>query len=145
MKLNKILLMLVLSIFVSTGVLASSQDIKITIDGVQLETQISAKIINDRTLVPMRAIFEAMGAKVEWDNSTRTVIGTKDNDKIKLQIGNPKANINGKEIILDTPAIIESDVTLVPVRFIAESIGADVGWDNETRTVIITTKNNNEE
>ena len=144
MKLSKILLMVVLSVFVSTGVLASGEDIKITIDGVELHTETSSKIVNNRTLVPMRAIFEAMGAKVEWDNKTRTAIGIKDHAKINLQINNPEASINGKEITLDSPAIIDNDRTLVPVRFIAESLGSNVSWNNKTRTVVIKNKSKNE-
>lgn len=142
MKLKRILLMLIISMLVSTGVLASGQEITITIDGAPLQTDSPARIVNDRTLVPVRAIFEAMGAKVDWDENTRTVIGTRGNDKILLQIQNTKASLNGRNITLESPPIIIDSRTFVPVRFIAESLGADVGWDATNRNVIINNKNN---
>ena len=144
MKLNKVLSTLILTTLLSTGVSASNQDIKITIDGTKLNTTIPSKVVNNRTLVPMRPIFEAMGAKVDWDGSTKTVVGTKDNNEIELQIGSSKATINGKEVSLDSPAVIINSNTLVPVRFIAESLGSNVVWDDKTRTVIITEYNAND-
>ncbi len=142
MKIKRILLMIMITMLVSTGALASNQEITIKINGVKLITDSPAMIVNNSTLVPMRAIFEAMGAKVEWENSTRTVIGTKGKDKIVLQIGNTRAYLNGKAIMLETPPIIVNNSTFVPVRFIAESLGSDVLWDAKTRTVIINDKDN---
>ena len=135
MKLNRILIVLILSILVSTG--ASASNIEITINGALLHTDVAPRIINGRTLVPMRSIFEAMGAMVEWDGYTQTVTGTKDSKVIRLQIGNSKANINEVSVKLDTPATIINGRTFVPVRFIAESLGSKVNWDDKTRTVII--------
>ena len=139
MKLNRILIVLILSILVSTG--ASASNIEITIDGALLHTDVAPRIINGRTLVPMRSIFEAMGVMVEWDGYTQTVTGTKDSKVIRLQIGNSKANINEVSVKLDTPATIINGRTFVPVRFIAESLGSKVNWDDKTRTVIINDEN----
>lgn len=140
MRAKKILVMLIATMLLSTGVLAENQEVKVMIDGVQLQTDSPARIVNSSTLVPLRAIFETLGSEVYWENSTKTVTGIKNNDKILLQIGNPKASLNGKEIILDSPPIIVSSRTLVPVRFIAESLGSNVDWDSKTRTVIIENK-----
>lgn len=140
MRAKKILVMLMVTMLLSTGVLAENQEVKVMIDGVQLQTDSPARIVNSSTLVPLRAIFETLGSEVYWENSTKTVTGIKNNDKILLQIGNPKASLNGKEIILDSPPIIVSSRTLVPVRFIAESLGSNVDWDSKTRTVIIENK-----
>ena len=137
MKLSKILLTLILSMFISTGVIASNQDIQVVIDGSILLTDIPPLAINNRTMVPMRAIFEAMDAEVEWDNITRSITGVRGKKKISLQLDNPKANINGIEVILDSPPLVINERTLVPIRFISESLGAKVEWDKETRTVFI--------
>lgn len=100
-----------------------------------------APIIEDgRTLVPVRAIFESMGAKVDWDGKTKTVIGKTENKIIKLVIGNKIALVNGKKVELDVPAKIIDGSTLVPARFVAESLGAKVDWDNNTKSVLVNSK-----
>lgn len=139
MKLNKVLLMFLLSVFISTGAFAANQDIEITIDGANIQTDVAPLIINNRTMVPIRAIFEAIGGKIEWNNDTQTAIGTKGSDTIQLQLGNKKASINGREVTLDVAATSINQRTLVPVRFVSESLGASVSWDNDTRKVVIQT------
>jgi hypothetical protein len=89
-------------------------------------------------MVPMRGVFEALNAKVEWDNATRTVTATKGDTTIKLTIGNKYAYVNGQKVALATEAIIVNGSTMVPLRFVAESLGAKVEWNNATRTAIIT-------
>jgi len=95
---------------------------------------------NGRILVPMRAIFEALGADVDWDNGLRRVTGTMEGREVQLTIGDTTAYINGTPALLDVPAMIENSRTLVPVRFISESLDADVNWDRTTNTAIIKTK-----
>jgi len=92
----------------------------------------------DRTLVPLRAIFEALGATVDWDGATQTVTAKKDSDVIKLQIGSNEMTVNGKTVTLEVPAQLINGRTMVPVRAIAEAFGAEVYWDAATRTVKIT-------
>ncbi len=145
MKLNRILILSILSIFISTGVLASSQDIRIILDGERLHTEVSAEIVNSRTLVPMRAIFEALGVNIDWNKDTKTIVGTKGSDKIILTIESTKGRINGKDVNLESPPIIIDGRTLVPIRFIAESLGSNVDWNKDTRTVIINSTGINEE
>ena len=100
---------------------------------------VSPMIIGDRTLVPFRAIFEALGMTVEWDNDRRVAIGTKDNLVIEIPIDSVIVFVNGEPIELEVPAILYNDRTLVPLRFIAEASGAEVEWDDDTRTVLIST------
>ncbi len=112
-------------------------------------------IENGRTLVPLRAIFEALGADVYWDNETQTVFATRDTTGVSLQIGSNIMFVDdyavdlitlniifgGKttqEITLDVPAKIINDRTMVPVRAISEAFGCDVDWDDSTKTVSIT-------
>jgi len=96
-------------------------------------------IKNSRTLVPLRAIFEAMGALVDWNNDTRTVLATKGDVSLSLEIGSNLLYKNGVPIEIDVPAEIMNDRTMVPVRAIAEAFGSVVDWDNDTRTVLIDT------
>lgn len=92
---------------------------------------------NDRTLVPMRKIFEALGATVSWDEATQTVTAVRGDRTIKLSIGSSVMDLNGETILLDTPSILLNDRTLVPVRAIAEGLGCTVSWDDATYTVTI--------
>ena len=103
--------------------------------------KVEAQIMNDRTMVPMRKIFEVLGAEVEWDGENRIVTGKKEDTEIKLQIGNniatKKISEETKNIELDVTPTIVNGRTLVPVRFIAESLDKKVGWDAKNRAVII--------
>ncbi len=96
-------------------------------------------IENGRTLVPLRAIFEALGAEVEWDATTRTVTAKLRTTEIKLTIGDNIIYKNGeKAYTMDVPAKIVGSRTLVPARAVSESFGAAVGWVAETQSVVIT-------
>jgi len=91
-----------------------------------------------RTLVPLRAIFEAMGAEVDWNSYTQTVTGTKSGIVVVMQVGNNVISRNGQDITLDVPPQIVNDRTLVPVRAVAESFNAQVNWYHYMRMVRIT-------
>ncbi len=114
-------------------------DISVTIDGANQSYDVMPVIENGRTLVPMRAIFESLGATVSWDDETKTVLGKKGDTLVVLQIGNNIAHVNDVKKELDVPAKILNDRTMVPVRFISESLGCNVGWNDATKTVIIST------
>jgi len=102
---------------------------------------VESQIINNRTMVPLRKIFEELGCNLDWDNETKTITATKDEKTIILQIDSDKAelieNENKKEINLDSAPIIFENRTLVPLRFIAESLDKQVGWDKNNSTAII--------
>ena len=96
---------------------------------------------NDRTLVPMRAIFEALGAEVEWDEETSTAIADDGENVIEIQIDNNIMLKNGEEIELDVPArLIDDSRTVVPVRAVSEAFECSVSWSESDQTVNITTK-----
>ncbi len=104
--------------------------------------KVEPQLINDRTMVPMRKIFEVLGAKVEWYGETESIKATTDELEIALQINNTLATVKNtsgevKEITLDVAPVVINDRTLVPVRFIAESLEKTVGWDDWNETVII--------
>ena len=99
---------------------------------------VPAQVKNDRTLVPLRAIFEALGATVDWEEATQTVTSTKGDITIKLTIGSDKLYKNDTEFVLDVPAQVVNDRTLVPVRAISEAFGCKVDWVQDAQTVVIT-------
>ncbi|UNK20787.1 copper amine oxidase N-terminal domain-containing protein [Paenibacillus sp. N3/727] len=140
-RINKmIMLVLVLILAVTAiplGAFAANNDIKVTINGKQLYIDVNPQSIDGRIFVPMRGIFEALGAEIKWDRVTQTVTGIKGETTVKLTINQKQAYINGKAVTLDASATIVKGSTLVPVRFVAESLGADVKWDASTSTVII--------
>lgn len=112
-------------------------EIKVKIDNNTLIFDVQPIIMEGRTLVPLRLIFEGLGAKVEWDSKTQTITGTSEDTTVVLQVDNTQAEKNGQIIDLDVPATIIENRTLVPVRFIAEALGAEVNWLESSRTVEI--------
>ena len=96
------------------------------------------EITNGRTMVPMRALFELLGAEVNYDSKTRLITARKGGTQIYLTPGEEKAVVGEKEVLLDAPAYISRiGRTLVPVRFIAEALDVRVGWDGTSRTVYL--------
>ncbi|MGN1098367.1 MAG: copper amine oxidase N-terminal domain-containing protein [Clostridia bacterium] len=123
---------------------AENGDITVLYNGVELEfTDVKPVIIDGRTMLPFRGVFEQMGAVVDYDNDTRTAKANFNGNEISF-------SIDGKEIysagsaepiyIMDVPPVIEEGRTLVPVRAVAEAGGLVVGWDNGERTVIVIDK-----
>ena len=98
-----------------------------------------ATIVNGRTLVPLRAIFEALGASLQWDPATQSITATRGDQTLKLVVGSNTALNNNSPVQLDTPPQIINGFTMVPLRFVGESLGEQVGWDASTRQVSIST------
>lgn len=121
----------------STPVAAAEAEVAVMIDGKKLSLDVPPVIVGGRTLVPLRAIFEALGADVTWIGEKQTVVAVRGRTNISLPVGETAALINGTPNKLDVPAQIVAGRTLVPVRFVSESLGALVDWDNTTRTVTI--------
>jgi hypothetical protein len=115
-------------------------DVIVAIDGNPVPDTTKSVIVEGRVMVPFRAIFKVFGLNITWDEKSKTAIGTKEGKKIELQIDNKQAMIDGKPQTLDVPAMIIDDKTFVPVRFIADSVGAQVVWDGQNKVVMITTK-----
>ncbi|MBE7046864.1 MAG: copper amine oxidase N-terminal domain-containing protein [Ruminococcaceae bacterium] len=139
-KMKKILsiILAVVMVLSSLTFVMAADDIKITINGEAKKFDVMPQIIEGRTLVPMRAIFEALGAEVGWDDATKTASGKTASTTVALTIDNKEAKVNGKAVTLDVPAMIIDSRTMVPARFVAESLGCKVDWDGNTKTVIIT-------
>lgn len=111
----------------------------ILIDGVKLSTSQAPVMIQGRVMLPMRAIFEALDAKVTWNQKAQTVTAVKDRTTVVLKINSKTATINKQSVKLDVPAKNLKGTTMVPVRFVSESLGEKVGWNSKTKTVSITT------
>lgn len=115
-----------------------NEGIKVMLNGKMLEFEDDPVIENDTTMVPLRTIFEALGMTVDWDENTGKITAYKDDITITLTVGSASADKNGEIINLSVAPYITGDgVTLVPVRFISESCGLDVTWDENTGTVSI--------
>ncbi len=112
--------------------------ITVIVDGNKPEFDVPPRSEHGRTLVPMRSIFEALGAKVEWIGEESKVVATKDDVIIALILGSNVMYKNQESITLDVPAKAIDGRTLVPARAVSEALDATVEWDPDTYTVTIT-------
>lgn len=126
---------------------AYADGITIQLDGSALECDVPPQNINDRVLVPVRAIFEALGAEVNWNEADRSVFAVRNGEYIIMKIDSNNietgiinsdgSTVPGENIEIDVPAQIVDDRTLVPVRAVSETLRAYVDWDGDTQTVIV--------
>lgn len=114
------------------------KSIMVTIDGNELAVNQSPVMKQGNVSVPMRDIFEALGADVKWDQKTSTITATRGSKEVILRIGSKLAYIDGVKVTLSVEPAVINGSTMVPIRFVAEALGAKVTWDNESQTVIIT-------
>lgn len=126
-----------MSVDIAESLAKAPEPISVMIDGQQIYSEVPPKIINGSTMIPMRAIFEALGVNVSWDSVNKTVEGVIDSITIRFSIGSRTILVNGEEIELNSPAIIIDGYTFVPVRAVAEIFGYPVEWDESTRTVYL--------
>ncbi len=141
MNIKKILSVITLTavLTASINIYTAAEEVTVKIDDEKLECPIPARIENGSTMVPMRAIFEALGMAVEWNNEERSVTATKGEDIIKLTIGEKTLYLNGEAVELNVAPFIENGSTMVPVRAVSESVDAKVEWKQDKCTVEITT------
>lgn len=113
--------------------------VAVALDGKLLPLLNEPVIQQDTTLMPFRNLLEAMGATVDWDNENRKVIAVSGETRIELTIDSHTALVNGKPYSLSVPAQIIDHSTYIPVRFLAEALGAKVYWEGPSRLVHIVT------
>ncbi|MCL6635019.1 MAG: copper amine oxidase N-terminal domain-containing protein [Peptococcaceae bacterium] len=111
--------------------------IKVFVRGQRPNFDVRPVIQNGRTLVPVRAISEALGAKVDYDPNNRKVFINNGSINIELTVDDDSAVVNGRNVKLDQAATVVNGRTLVPLRFVSENFGARVDWDGETQTVTV--------
>ncbi len=116
----------------------ASDSISLVINSKKVECEVPPVIVNDRTLVPVRVLFEHLDAKVDWNGSLRQVMVTSGTTVMIFNIDSKIVYLNGAIHTLDAAPVIINDRTLVPVRFISEKLGFIVGWDGSARCVSIT-------
>lgn len=111
--------------------------VKLYVNGEEPSFEVAPFIRDGNTLVPFRAISEALKAQVEWNEEERSVTVIRDGISVKLFIGSTTAYVDGKEVTLEVPAAIAGGSTVMPVRFVSEALKAEVNWEPETSSVII--------
>jgi len=128
-------------------------NVSVVLDGNSLSFDVAPQIINDRVMVPFRGIAEAIGAGVSWDQESGRIIMTLGSNFTWMHVGDPTVEygllgehapgVPSIKLVglfeMDSPPIIVNGRTLVPIRAISESFGAEVEWNPETSTVTITT------
>ena len=147
MKINKLVASLLAVSLLAFPVVQVSADenISLTVNGKSVETQVPPTIIDGRTMVPVRDIFEACGAKVNWDANTKTITGEKGNTTVVMQIDSNMLFINEDVTEMDATPVIIDGRTLAPARYVAESFGGIVDWDAENKVVMIDVADDDEE
>ena len=95
-------------------------------------------IVNSRTLVPLRAVMEAVGAVVGWDADKRQVTVTRADKYLIMPVDSHQSTINGQVVDIDVPPQIINNRTFIPVRFVSESLGDQVDWQAENKRIDIT-------
>lgn len=113
----------------------AERPIKVLVGGERLESDVAPITVNGRTMLPVRAVFEAIGADVDYIEAEEKVVASKKDKTVSFVIGSNIMTINGEEKEIDVPAMIKNDRTLVPVRACAEAFDLDVEWNDKTHTV----------
>ena len=134
-------LLLAIALLLSINITTFASDtIYVTLDGSYIEFDVKPQIINGRTMVPIRAIFEKMGAIVEWDGNTSSAICTKGDTVVKMTVNSMDMYINNQLTKMDISPVVIDGRTLAPARYVAEAFGADVQWSQANNTVVICSK-----
>lgn len=134
---KKLCVLVVLLILINSVGVFAAQNIRLFVNGSEINTDVSPMIVNSRTLVPMRAVLEALGADVSWVPTEKKAVITEHEHEIIMYADSDTASVNGENIKLDCPAKLVGGRVMIPVRFVAETLGADVSWDAAESKVII--------
>ena len=109
---------------------------EIQLNGQTLRTSVAPLTTRGRILVPMRDIFEALGAKVDWNALTQGINAQRGTTQVQMQMGRADA-VNGQNVKLDQAPMAVNGHTMVPLRFVSEALGASVQWNNALQVVSI--------
>ncbi|MCL6457682.1 MAG: N-acetylmuramoyl-L-alanine amidase family protein [Gorillibacterium sp.] len=120
---------------------AAEENIKIMLDGQSLQIPANVKVenVNNSIMVPLRMVVESLGFEVKWNQQTQLITVFKDNRQVELTIGSMVAQVDGVEKKLPVAPVNRAGTSLVPLRFVSETMGLNVGWDNQQRVVSIKT------
>ena len=129
-------------LWISCGIAAAEEPITVTVNGSRLLFDTDPVTESDRTLVPFRVILESLGATVRWEDATQTAVAVKGDTEIRISVDNTEMLKNGEIVVLDVPARLIDDRTLVPVRAVSEGLNAQVDWLEDAHRVVITVDDN---
>ena len=116
----------------------ANAEIKVKLKGEEVVFDQGPILVNEKPMIPLRAVFEKMGASISWDNSTETVLAMCKDTIVMIQIGNEKMFKLDESIVLETPAMLVNDRTLIPIHVVTDVWGSNIEWNSETNEVIIT-------
>ena len=138
MKLRTLFLTAAAALCLSVSTFA--QGVTVSLDGntVSFPNQ-QPVVVEGRTLIPLRGVFDNMGYTISWNGNTKTVTLSKGSDTIVINIGESCYYLNGNRNAIDVPAQIINGSTMLPLRAIADATGANVTWDNNTKVAAIVT------
>ncbi|MCD8157606.1 MAG: copper amine oxidase N-terminal domain-containing protein [Clostridiales bacterium] len=117
----------------------AEEDITVKVDGEVIVCETTPQITDGRTMLPVRDVFEALGADAYWNEDTKTVSGVKDNIMVNMTVGSDILKINGEKLVMDTAPVITEGRIFVPARYAAEAFGCETEWDSQAKTVSKTT------
>ncbi len=133
---------LIFTQFPTSVIKANDSEINLYLDGQALQLNEPARLMSGHTMVPLRALAEAMGARVDWEASEKKITVTKADTTLIMNINKITAYINNQTVKLVSPPLLSNGVTLVPARWLVESLGAEVTWNAQTKTASVHTKKN---
>lgn len=141
MRKNILKLFLIISIMINglSFSIYANEDVTVFVDNAEIQFDVKPQLIGGRTMVPLRAIFEALGAVVSWDDATQTVTAYNEAYLVKAVIGQTELTVNGQSKNMDIAPMMVNNRTLVPARFVAEAFNCRVDWDADKKIVNITT------
>lgn len=116
-----------------------AQPIVAKLDGRALQFDQPPMMMGGRVMVPLRGIFESLGANVRFEPASQRIFATRGSQSVQLTLGSNQAMVDGQPVILDTPAASVGGRTMVPLRFVSEALGTEVRWQESTQTVFLTT------
>ena len=117
----------------------SQQAMRVYIDGQLMNFDVPPTIVQGRVLVPLRGVFEQLGATVDYDAQTQHIVAIRGAQTVELTLGSRQARVNAMPSLLDVPAFTIAGRTMVPLRFISEALGANVQWVEASQTILIGT------
>lgn len=116
-----------------------AQPIIAKLDGQPLQFDQPPVMVGGRVMVPLRGIFESLGANVRFEAATQKIHATRGSNVVELTLGSNQARVDGQPVSLDSPAATIGGRTMVPLRFVSEALGTEVRWQEATQTVFLTT------
>ncbi len=129
--------MLVLSAGMAHAAKAETPTPKLVLDGMELEPQVPPFLLNSTVMVPVRIATENLGYKVDYDNSKKQVTVSNGKKQLVMTVDKPTAYLDGTPMQMTKPPLIKSNFTLIPLRFLGESLGVQVFWDNQIKSVFM--------